>query len=654
MLAPAPLGGPALPLRAAALVGLALALAACGDRGGKRASDPEELVRRLRAQKAAAASEGKPAGAEERAGPTDPEREATLSGAPAGRLDGVVRDAESGRALPSRVWVEDGGGTEPGAVLSGVGFWCGGRFSVALIPGRARVELSAGHRRSVSYQDIIVKPGRRARVSVNLRRPAALGFETRGWHGTDLFRPVDGRETLRRKASLELLALAARAEGVAFCGAASPWGGSRAGRDVERAIGRECAALSGEDLTVAPARRGADSPFYGDICFLGGGDPVTPARARWDPHSPNFPAIERARLLGATSILMGIAGGREMDPRSEIVALRPGLGPLYRDAPVALGETACELPFDVAAGVLPDALALSGSAADEAVWFCLLSMGHRIPSVHVAAGSFSEGVLPAERTFVRLARGAEPTAERVAEAVRAGRTMSSTGPFVFVSVDGRGPGDVLKADGTKRRVVFEAHASTRRDGRITVLELLRNGKVIRSEPGLGRSFIAAQTDLPERETAWYIVRARSGQGGERVAWTSPVYFEAPGYAPPRPVATLVRGRVTDARTGRPLEARVSARLFGRETAEAESDPASGKFTIRCSPGALVTASAPGHLAGEARVFFHTGAMREIMAIHTNATGRGASVLAEKRTYEEMRLACAEARVDLRLEPAGDE
>ena len=665
---------PAAPLAAylsgILLVSVGLFLTSCGEPGVRAPSDPEEVVRRLRAmQRGRGDSDDRDKTDDDdrddrddtRAPASDPERDATLSDLPAGRLAGVVRDAEGRAPLPARVWVEDGGGTEAGAVLSGVGFWCGGKFSVPLLPGRARVAVSAGRRRSVSYQELIVRPGRRARVRVDLRQPAALIFESRGWRGTDLFRPVGGgAEALRRKASLELLALAARAEGLAFCGAAAPWGGAAdadpdrrgAGHDLTREVARECAALSGAGLTLAPAWRGPDAPFFGGLFFIGARDPRVLAPSGWDPKSPNFLAVERARLSGAASVLRGIAGGREMDPRSEVVALRPALAELYADASVALGATACELPFDVAAGVLPDALALSGSPEDEAVWFRLLNMRHRIPSVHVAEGSFSSGTIPAERTFVRL-RGApgqppEPTAEAVAEAVRAGRTMCSTGPFAFLRIDGHGPGAVLRGDGRTRTVIFEAYASTERGGEIAALELVRNGKVVMSEPGLGRSFIAAQTLVPERETAWYIVRARSGKKGERIAWTSPVYFQGPGYAPPRPVATRVTGRVTDARTGAPIKATVSATLFGKETATAQSDPVTGEFVIKCSPAALLAASSPGCVGPGERVFFHTNAMREILAIHTNASGRGAGVLAEERTYEQMRLACAEARIDLRL------
>jgi len=641
-------------LAVAAIMAVVTALG-CGEVAVDALSDPEEVVRRLGALRARTAAETVSREAAAVPAP-DPERDATLSDDPAGLIEGVVRRAGDKSPLPARVLVDDGGGTEAGAVLSGVGFWCGGRFSVPLIPGRVRVGVSAGRRRSVFRQELIVKPGRRSRVRADIKRPGALAFESRGWVGADLFRPVGGAaDRLRQPPSLGLLALAARAEGLAFLGAAAPWGGAgdATASDNWRRIARECAGLSGEGLTVAPSWRGSGAPFYGNMFFLGGRAARALPSPGWDMRSPNFLAIERARPDGAVAILRGIADGREMDPHSEIVALRPALAGLYRGASVALGETASELPFDVAAGVLPDALALSGSAGDEAVWFRLLSMGHRIPSVHAVNGSFSSGVLPAERTFVRLpeapASGKGPAVDAIVDAIRAGRTMCSTGPFVFLRIDDRGPGSVLKGDGTARSVIFEAYSSTERGGEITALELIRNGEVIRSEPGQGRSFIAAKTVIPENETAWYIARARAGPGVRSVAWTSPVYFEGPGYAQPLPVATLVRGRVTDLRTGAPLEATVSARLLGRVTASAESDPLTGKYVIRCSPAALLTASAPGYLKGTERVFFHTGAMREIMAIHTNASGRGASVLADEATYERMRLACAEARIDMRLE-----
>ncbi|MHC4253889.1 MAG: hypothetical protein ACYS9X_32650, partial [Planctomycetota bacterium] len=373
---------------------------------------------------------------------------------------------------------------------------------------------------------------------------------------------------------------------------------------------------------------------------------------RWDLGHPNFVTIERARAQGALVVLAGIAGGRERDPRAEIVAFDPSLARYYEDASLALDETACELPFDAATGVLPDALALSGSDADEAVWFALLNMRHRIPAALVDTIGFGAGVIPRERTFVNVGKETRPTAANFRDAIRRGRVMASAGPFVFISVGPVGPvggkiqGSVHRADGSVREVVFKAFSSTEKGGEIDRLELVRNGEVVVNEPGQGRSRIEATSARRESETSWYIARARDASG--RVAWTSPVYFEGPAYTPPRPVMTRITGRVTDAATGAPLAATVQAHLAGERVAQAASDPATGAYRIECPPAARLEASSPGYGARSVRVFFYTRAPELIRDIHTNASGRGAAVLADRETYEAMRAACASAEITLLL------
>lgn len=577
---------------------------------------------------------------------TEHERAAILSGGAPVWVEGEVRDAFSRRRIPARVLVEDGGGTEPGAVLAGLGFWCPGAFTVRAIPGRLRLTISAGRRRIAFARERYARPLERVRLRAELASPPDLRLEERGWFGVDLFRPLGVQGALREKATLELLALAARAEGVSFCGVAPPWGGLSAAE-----VARRCAELSGEGLALAPVARGNDAPFYGSAFFLGMENPGALERERWDLRRPNFLAFEDCRARGGASVLVGIADTRGLDPQSEVVALAPGLAEYYRGAGLALDGGAWELPFDAVGGTLPDALALSGSPAEEAVWFRLLKMGFRLCAVFVEKGSLAEGTIPAERTFVRLGAGEEPTARAVASAIRAGRVMATGGPFVFLTIAGQEPGGVLRADGAPRVVRFEAYSSTERDGELTALELVRNGEVVESVPGEGRTSIVATLAVRERETCWYIARARAGRKNERRAWTGPIYFEAAGWTPPRAVLTNVRGRITDASTGRPLGALVEARFEGRLVSSAVADAASGAYALSAPPASLVVASCAGYAPASTRVFFHTRAGEEIRAMHTNSTGRGAAVLAEERTYELMRLACAEAEIDLRLEPS---
>ena len=573
---------------------------------------------------------------------------------PAGQLVGDIRDARTGRPLPARVKVMDGAGTEPGSMLAGVGFWCDGAFSVPVLPGHVAVEVSAGRRRAVDIRQVRVDPGRSVTHRVDLNAPEPLAFEKRGWFGVDLFRPVGTGGRLRADVTLTLMALAARAEGVAFCGAASPWGTAHAADpDVDLDEARKlCEGLSGEDLALAPVGRGSDAPMYGSLIHMGAHYSQRIAPMRWDWHWPNFLAIEEARAQGAVTILVDVAAAHEVDPYSQIVALKPGLAAFYSDAPVALAGVASELPFDVVSGMLPDALALSGSDEDQAVWFRLLMMGYRIPAVHVGKVSFAAGMPPAERTFVKLAPGERPTEETVAAAVRAGRVMGSTGPFVFLTIDGKDPGAVLTADDAAHTLRIEALSSTEKNGAIARLELVRDGETVEDIPGQGQTVMLIEKDIRVSGTSWFIARLRAESG--TVAWTSPIYFEGKDRAAPRPVTTRVTGRVTEARflkEGPPLEATVTAFLQGRAIATAKSDPGTGEYALQAPPAARLDVSAEGYAGASTRVFFHTQAPDEIRAIHVNASGRGAAVLAAAETYERMRLACATAAIDFQLAKA---
>lgn len=569
------------------------------------------------------------------------ERKEILSGRQPVLIRGVVR--EGGRQHPARVLIEDGAGTEVQAVLPGVGFWCDGSFTTRALPGRIRVSVSAGRRRIGFLKQTWAEPGSSVRVRAELAFPLELRLEDRGWYGLDPYRPLGrlrgGPFALREKPSLELLELAASAEGLHMCGVAAPWDGL-----AEDELLRRCAGT-----VLEPVWRAPEAPFYGGAFFLG-------ARIQHSGRSllerlrrPNFLDYELCRQLGGVSLAIGIADAREVDPRSEIVALEPDLAEYYKTAGLALDGASWELPFDLVGGCGPDALALSGSEAEEAVWFKLLNMGFRLPGLLVDARSFADGCIPSERVFVRLRQGELPSARTVADAIREGRVMASEGPFVFLTIAGAGPGSCLRADGSPLPVRMEAQSSTEPDNAIESLELVRNGEVVESVSGEGRTTLIATFTIREREPSWYIARVRAGARTQRKAWTSPIYFQTEGYSPPKPVLTHVEGRVLDAKTLAPLAATVEARLAGKLIASASTDPATGIYRLEAPPAALVEASATGYASSSCRIFFHTRALEEIWAMHINSTGRRWRVLAEERTYELMKLACAQARIEFRLQ-----
>jgi hypothetical protein len=540
------------------------------------------------------------------------------------------------------------------------------------MPGQITIEVSAGRRWSRWVRALVVAPGEKVRHDAELSMPAPLDFEREGWFAADLFLPVGIEGRLRDEPGIPSLARAARAEGLSFVGAGPPWGPGAVGAEPE-ALQALAGRASGGGLVVAPAFRGSDAPMYGPLFHLGAKHPMRVAPVAWDALTPNFVAVEEARMQGALTVLTGVAGDRRMDPRSEILPVEPGLAAYYRDASAVLGEAASELPFLAVSGMMPDALGLSGRPEDEAVWFRLLEMGHRVPAVLVASGgSFAEGLLPGERNLVRLdlQEGARATAEAFVAAVRAGRVMASEGPFVFLELGGRGPGETVETPGDRLAVRLRAFGSTLREGPIARVELVRGGAVLETIAGEGRNTLVAETELRPAHAGWYVARAWDEAG--RGAWTSPVYVGRPsqdGEAGPgarggagatdardpqdhahpvHPCRTRVAGRVFDAASGAAVEAEVRATLMGAAAGSVRTDPATGEYSLEVPAAARLDVEAGGYAPSTERVFFHTQGPAVVRSIHVNESGRGAAVLAEEGVYERMRLACAEARVDVAL------
>jgi hypothetical protein len=182
-------------------------------------------------------------------------------------------------------------------------------------------------------------------------------------------------------------------------------------------------------------------------------------------------------------------------------------------------------PFDV----LPD-------------WYALLNAGLRAPLVG-GSGKESNGmVLGAMRTYARLRPGEEFTYKNWVEAVRAGRTFATNAPLVTLSVEGREPGDVVRAgpDAVRLRVRAEARSAVPFDR----LEVIADGRVA-AESTAGGSSCVLEAEIPAASSGWLAARCTGDRqllgrpANQRVfAHTSPVYVEVEG-KPMRPDAASV-------------------------------------------------------------------------------------------------------------------
>jgi hypothetical protein len=204
-----------------------------------------------------------------------------------------------------------------------------------------------------------------------------------------------------------------------------------------------------------------------------------------------------------------------------------------------------ELVADAALGLV-DSVDLIGPSDVEGtavLYHHLLSCGLRLAAT-VGTDvwlSYSRGPLFSNppgwaRVYADL-RGAPLSVAAFADAIRAGRTLATTGPFLELLVDGRGPGDPVEAAPGRRLPV-----TVRCQGLgVERLELVGpDGVLAAAEPGGGVA-PAIDTAVEVDDSLWLCAVAR-GPGHPSVpgpvvfAHTSPVWVEVDGRPVRRPAS----------------------------------------------------------------------------------------------------------------------
>ena len=214
------------------------------------------------------------------------------------------------------------------------------------------------------------------------------------------------------------------------------------------------------------------------------------------------------------------------------------------------------LPMDLALGSIDFVEVYQFGVLKTEPWYELLNAGFRVTGI---AGSDFPGnltrwkpwprsipLLGPERTLVRVeAEGNTSAYERWAEGVRNGAVVVSNGPLLDLTIDGRGPGQVLDWDGESTAIRTIAEAAFSRP--IEVLELVVNGRVVSTLTGENeRRSLVLRAEVPLRGSAWIAARARGRRlegEPERWAHTNPVYVlraRAPVHVPEARAAVLGR------------------------------------------------------------------------------------------------------------------
>ncbi len=228
-----------------------------------------------------------------------------------------------------------------------------------------------------------------------------------------------------------------------------------------------------------------------------------------------------------------------------------------------VSNMAAELPLDALLGPTFDGLDVitgSGELGADALafelWSLLLNHGYRVAATASSDACYDRpgGATPGvARTYTFLD---EPfSLEAVARATAKGRTFATTGPLLVLTLDKQPAGAAFPADGRQRQLAVEAWASGTDNKGLTRLEVVRNGRVIRTI-NCAPPAPSFRTNLPLLETqdAWYCVRAFGGDAPRQRAVSGAFFFETEPHQNPTPVPARVRVQVFAADTGAKLPA----------------------------------------------------------------------------------------------------
>jgi len=485
-------------------------------------------------------------------------------------LRGVVTDAATGQRTPCTVTIVDANGqvvTERESFKAG--FRCPGSFEKHLPPGRTKLRVTRGFETRAVERVIDLQPGAVKEIQLALERTVDL--RKRGWFAGDSHaHMIHGERTI--PVDFDFVALTAHADDLQYLSLAQAW---QMPDPTPEALAAELSRRSTPDCVVtwnleAPKNyyRGDAGRCLGHCWSVGmrgrtaeGLDVIrllTEASA-WDYESdkPSYANFESHGLIHAQ-------GGAVFysHPLRWWMGSWGGQGGYLKLDRMRVSNMAVELPLDTLIGPTYDGMdVITGGDEFEAnakafeLWSMLLNHGYHLAATGSSDTCFDRpgGAVPGTpRTYTFLEGGFSLLA--VARATSAGRTFVTTGPLLLASVDGNPPGTPFIANGGKRVLQIEAWASGADTTGLRQLELMRNGKPVRTlsfEPPVPQ----CRTNLQIEALAgtWYSVRLFGGDRQKQRAISGAFFFEEAGRRTPTPVPAQVKAQIVEAGTGKPLD-----------------------------------------------------------------------------------------------------
>jgi TolB protein len=392
-------------------------------------------------------------------------------------------------------------------------FQAEGGFDIDLPAGTTLIEATRGLEYDLTRREVLLEPGKPAAARVRLARWENLA--AKGWYSSDSHIHANYTSPHHQAVTPEDMRLAAHAEDLNNANLMVANSSGAFLHDIQYFEGKPH-RLSQPNFILYWSEEMRSSGLYGHMTFFDLKSLVYPLYTGYrdtpfaDDYPANYAQAEAAKKQGAV-----------------VTYVHPGYS---TDFATTGGAAARELPVDLALGQV-DAIDVV-SNADEisamSMWYRLLNCGFRL-AISAGTDSFTnvtDHYTPGGgRVYVHS--GAPLRYGDWVASYKRGRSFATNGPMIFLTVDGKEPGDELHFPaGSARKVRVKATVRTRVP--LDTLEIIVNGKPVISRRA-AQNETTIDEELPVGESCWIAARALGPWSRmvlndlQAFAHTSPVY-----------------------------------------------------------------------------------------------------------------------------------
>jgi hypothetical protein len=389
-------------------------------------------------------------------------------------------------------------------------------FAVDVPAGKTLIEAARGPEYELTSRTVDVTPGQNAPVTIQLKR--WVDMAQKGWYSSDAHIHANYTADHHQVIDLHDVRLYAHAEDLNNANMLVANSSDAFLHDIQYFEGKPN-ALSDSRFILYWNEEMRNGRPYGHMAFFNLKQLVYPLYTGFanTPYAEDYPA----------NYTQAVAAKKQ---DAAVTYVHPAMAPDFENVG---GAAAKELPVDLALGQVDamDVVSNVDEIAAMQLWYRLLNCGFRLA---ISAGTDS---------FTNVADHYTPGGGRVyvhsgnplrygdwVRAYKQGRSFASNGPVIFLTADGKEPGEELRFPAASRQKI-RVKASMLTQTAVDKVEIVANGKVVISRDAKGKTEIAIDEELPLESSAWIAARAIGPWSRlilndvQTFAHTSPVYVQ---------------------------------------------------------------------------------------------------------------------------------